>query len=277
VECSKAALPQGAIRPSFKTPNITSEDLFRQTVQKALAGIKARVTTAGLSLPSEIVKILIQKYPELPDSPAEVERLIAWGMEKSFHFPVQSAKISHQRLADDTDGAKSVLLTIAMTDVIRQFEEAFKAMGIETRVIRPAGLNLFNIFSDHVPRTGIVAFMGLFENYFNFMVFEDGQLKFFHGVKRGFSDLQFFQDVDMTLKHYMDSNPGKQVRQIRVGSQVGYHQELREVLNNLIDMEISVLNEGAIVLSDFDLSKPMERLELSSYVSAIGAAMSLKH
>ncbi len=277
VEGGASSLPQNVLKPSFKNLNIVDEDRFKSAIREAMEGISTKVSTAGLSLPSEIVKTMIQKYPELPDSTADTERLIGWGMERSFHSPIQSAKISYQRLGDDTDGMKRLLITIGMSEVIRQYETLFKQVGIETRVIRPAGINLFNVFAEHFPQEGTVAFMGLFETYFNFMVFDNGELSFFHGVKRGFSDLQFFQDVDMTLKHYLDSNPGKQIRQIRVGSQVGYHQELKEVLNNLIDMEVSILNEGGIILSDYDLSKPLERLELSAFVSAMGAAMSLAH
>lgn len=277
VEGSRVSLPQGVVRPSFKNLNITNTELFERAVEQAMEGITGRISVAGLSLPSEMIKILIQKYPELPDSKAEIERLVAWGMEKSFHFPVQSAKISFHQLGDDPDGMKSLLLTIGMVDVIQQYETVFQELGIETRIVRPAGINLYHVFREHIPKRGNVAFMGLFDNYFNFMVFDNGQLAFFHGVKRGFSDLQFFQDVDMTLKHYLDSNPGKQVRQIRVGTQVGYHQELKEVLNNLIDMEVNILNEGGIILSDYDMSKPVERLELSSFVSAVGAALSLRH
>lgn len=276
VRGARAALPQGTVKLSFKNPNILDSERFRKSAERALEALGTEVDAAGLSLPSEMVKILIQRYPDLPDSAAETERLIGWGIERSFQFPVPDAKIGYQRLGSDPDGQKRLLLAIGMSAVIAQYEAAFKELGIETRVLRPAGLNLFNVFSDHIPGAGIVAFMGLFDSYFNFMVFEDGALTFFHGVKRGFSDLQFFQDVDMTIKHYMDSNPGKKVQQLRVGSQVGYHHELREVLNNLIDMDITILNEGGIILSDYDMSKPMERLELSSYVSAIGAALSLE-
>ena len=60
-----------------------------------------------------------------------------------------------------------------------------------------------------------------------------------------------------------------------VGSQVGYHAELKEVLSNLIDIKLEILDEGGLIASDFDLTKPLERLKLSSFASAIGAALSL--
>ena len=115
----------------------------------------------------------------------------------------------------------------------------------------------------------------MFENFFCLFVFEDARLTFYHGVKRGFSNLHFFHDVDMTMQHYLESNPGKRIERLSVGSQVGYHVELKEVLGNLIDIKLNILGEGDLIESDFDLSHPLERLKLSSFASAIGAAQSL--
>jgi hypothetical protein len=162
-----------------------------------------------------------------------------------------------------------------MKDVIAQYEDLLAKSNVETRVVRPAGINLFNFFSPGLSHDGTHAFIGLFDNYFSFLVYENARLTFFHGVKRGFSDLQFFQDVDLTMQHYLESNPGKRIERLSVGSQVGYHAELKEVLTNLIDIELDILNEGTLIETEFDLTQPLERLKLSSFASAIGAAQSL--
>ncbi|MBL0714198.1 MAG: hypothetical protein JJV98_10900, partial [Desulfosarcina sp.] len=168
-------------------------------------------------------------------------------------------------------------VTIGMKSVIQQFETLLADQSVDTRVVRPAGINLYNFFSPLMPQEGTYAFLGLFDNYFNFLVFENVRLMFFHGVKRGFSDLQFFQDVDMTIQHYLDTNPGKRIERLCIGSQVGYHDELLEVLGNLIEIKVTVLKEHKLIDSPFDQHQPLERLRLSSFASAIGAAQSLLH
>jgi hypothetical protein len=274
---ASVALPEGAVKPSFKTPNVAEPRAFLAAAQDLLKRHTGGVATVGLSLPSEIIRVLIRSYPRLPKSRAETERLINWSLEKSFHFPIENTRVSFHAVGADGNGIENLLVTIGMREVIRQFEDLLGELGITTRVVRPAGINLFNFYAPLLPDTGTHAFMGLFDNYFNFLVFENTRLSFFHGVKRGFADLQFFQDVDLTLQHYLDLNPGKRIEQLCVGSQVGYHDELREVLGNLIDVKIKVLNESELIDAPFETQNPVERLKLASLASAVGAAQGLQH
>ena len=268
-------LPEEAIKPSFKSLNVIEPDIFMEVVQRLLSEFEGASRTISLSIPSEIVRILIRAYPKLPDSRSEIEKMISWSLEKSFHFPIENTKVSYQVTGNDTSDNKHLLVTLAIRDVIRQYEDLMAKLNVDTRLVRPAGINLYNFFSPSMEETGTNAFLGLFDNYFCFLVFENARLTFFHGVKRGFSDLQFFQDVDLTMQHFLESNPGKHIERLSVGSQVGYHNELKEVLSNLIDIKLHIIDEGALIDSPFDLSHPLERLKLSSFVSAIGAAQGL--
>ena len=268
-------LPEGTIKPSFKSANIVAPELFLEAVQKLSTEFDGTARTVSLSLPSEIVRILLRGYPKLPDTKPEIEKLISWSLEKSFHFPIENTKVSYQIIGSDISGATNLLVTLAMHDVIRQYEDLLAQANIDARIVRPAGINLYNFFAPRLPSQENHAFLGLFDNYFCFLVFENTRLTFFHGVKRGFSDLQFFQDVDLTMQHYLESNPGKRIGRLCVGSQVGYHAELKEVLSNLIDIELDILEEGELIASNFDLTQPLERLRLSSFASAIGAAQGL--
>lgn len=275
VHYDSTPLPEGTVKPAFKSPNIVRPEDFGNAVRKLIEDYPGKIPIAGLSLPSEIIRILIRAYPKLPDSRPETEKLINWSLEKSFHFPIENTCIAYQTLGRDTDNNENLLVTIGMKNVIQQFELLLAGLSIDTQVVRPAGINLYNFFAPLLPQEGTYAFLGLFDNYFCFLVFEERRLMFFHGVKRGFSDLQFFQDVDMTIQHYLDSNPGKRIGQLCIGSQVGYHDELLEVLGNLIEIKVTVLKEHRLIASPFDYSQPLERLKLSSFASSIGAAQSL--
>jgi len=160
-------LPEGTIKPSFKSPNVVEPKFFLEAVQRLLTEFEGNVRTVGLSLPSEIVRILIRGYPKLPESRAEIEKLISWSLEKSFHFPIENTKVSYQVTGNDVSGTTYLLVTIAMTDVIRQYEDLLAQLNVDTRVVRPAGVNLFNFFAPNLPRQGTHAFLGLFDNYFS--------------------------------------------------------------------------------------------------------------
>lgn len=275
VRSASIPLPAGTVKPSFKSVSVVEPQAFLEAVQRLLNEFDGSARTVGLSVPNEIVRILIRGYPKLPESKAETEKLISWNLDKSFHFPIENTRVSYQVAGQDPAGTTHLLVTLAMKDVIQQYEDLLAQLNVDTRVVRPAGINLFNFFAPGMSQDGTNAFIGLFDNYFCFLVFENARLTFFHGVKRGFSDLQFFQDVDLTIQHYLETSPGKRIERLSLGSQVGYHAELKEVLANLIDIELDILNEEDLIDSVFDLAQPLERLKLSAFVSAIGAAQSL--
>ena len=104
VKGASIPLPEGTIKPSFKSPNIVEPKLFLEAVQRLLTEFEGTARTVGLSLPSEIVRILIRGYPKLPDSRAEIEKLISWSLEKSFHFPIENTKVSYQVTGSDVSG-----------------------------------------------------------------------------------------------------------------------------------------------------------------------------
>ncbi len=73
----------------------------------------------------------------------------------------------------------------------------------------------------------------------------------------------------MAILHYLNENPDKQIEKIFIGSQVGYHQELKDVLRSIINIDTHIIKEN------ISHSEVKGLKNLSSYTSAIGAAQSL--
>ncbi|MFH2066786.1 MAG: hypothetical protein ABIK15_16425 [Pseudomonadota bacterium] len=272
---SYVLFPGEVLNLSYKEKNIVSEDLFRETLQKALATTSGRISCLGVSIPNEVVKISIQKFEELPKSKSEVEKMISWEMEKTLHFPRESTKISYHIIDDRKEKDRHLLIAAGILDVIKDYEKSFINLKLMPKMIRPAGINQFNFFRPMLPAEGIIAFLGLYERFFTFFVFENSRLTFYHGIKKGFSDLHFFQDIDMTMQHYFNINPDREIEKLYIGSQVAFHQELKDVFKNLSHMDVSIIDEGQLIKTDMNLDDPRERIRLSSLSSAIGAAQSL--
>jgi Tfp pilus assembly PilM family ATPase len=272
---STVAFPEEVITLSYKEKNIVSEELFRETIRKVFGETQERVSSLGVSIPNEIVKISIQKFEELPRSKSEIEKMIAWEMEKTLHFPMESTKISYHMIDKQGEKDRHLLVTAGILDVINDYENNLIKVKLLPRVIRPAGINQYNFFQAMLPERGVIAFLGLYEKFFTFFVFENGGLAFYHGVKKGFSDLHFFQDVDMTMQHYFNINPDREIEKLFVGSQVAFHQELKDVFKSLSSMDVSIIEEAHLIKTDMDPDDPEARTRLSSLSSAIGAAQSL--
>jgi hypothetical protein len=221
------------------------------------------------------VKVSIRKYDGLPDSDSETEKMISWSTEKSLHFPEKSTKIAYELIDENEENEKWMLVAIGIKDVIKEYEVHLKELKLIPKVIRPSGINQFNFFSSDMPETGTNAFLGLYENYFTFLVFEDSKLKFFHGFKKGFSDLYFFKDIDMTMQHFMNAYPDNEVENLYIGTQVAFHKEIEDVFNNLSDTNIVIMDESRQIKTASEKDDKSEREKISYFISAIGAAQSL--
>ncbi len=268
-------LPVETVKLSYQKKNIIDNVLFIETLRSALAKAEIGPGRVGLSVPNEIVKISIQKFEELPSSRRAIEKMIAWHTEKTLHFPSDSTQIAYHHLESGQGDNGLMLVTVAVKSIIQEYELMLKELKLDPVIIQPAGINQFNFYQRALPQNGVVAFLGLYENCFTFFVFEDGCMTFYHTVKRGFSDLHFFQDVDMTMQHYLNVNPDREIENMYVGSQVAFHRELKDVFRNLSDMDIEIIDEGRLIRTDMNLAKEKERERLSAIVSAIGAAQSL--
>ncbi len=263
------------LKLSLKTQNINDPQAFLETLGHALSSFERKVHRVGLSVPNEITKITIRRYASLPKSREEAEKMIAWMAKKSLPFPAEKTKISHVALNDEVGTGRKLLVAIGSYDVIREYELNLRELKVEPEVIRPAGINQFNFYCDRIPRTGVMAFLGLFRGYFNLFVCARGSILFYHGVKRGFSDIHFFQDVDMTISLFRNENPGHKIERLYFASQVGFGKTLEQGLRTMGEMSIGRMREEELVALDVSAVDGIEDGGLSSYASAIGAAQSL--
>ncbi len=275
VRCISVPFPEETLKLSYKTQNVNDPQAFTQVIREAIRRAEIKGSRVGLSIPSEIVKVTIQKYTEVPKRVEETERMIAWWSRKSLPFPVDGARISFHQLGVTPRGEAKLLVAVGFRDIIREYEMDLREVKIHPEVIRPSCVNQFNFYQERIPPAGTLAFLGLLENFFTFFVFKNGELIFYHGVRRGFADIHFFQDVEMTMELFSNENPDERIERIYFASQAGFEKELREGLESLGDMEVvRIKAEDMITTSELQGSggKP---IQVPYFASAIGAAQSL--
>ena len=275
LRCSSVPFPEETISISYKEKNIIDPDKFFETVKKSLDSMGSKASFVGLSIPNKIVKISILKFEDLPKTEEEIIRMIAWQIKNTLRFPEENEKISYHRLDEDQNGKHKLFITMGNQDVLKQYELELKKLKLKAKIIRSAGVNQFNFFSKQLPLKGNVAYVGIYNDYFIFFVFENGLLQFCRGVKKGLSDSNFLTEADRTQQHYLNLHPDKEIDQLYIGSQVASHRELEEEFEKLTGGQVFVIDEGQMISTDFDLELLEEKEKLSSFVSAIGAAQSL--
>ncbi|RLB38303.1 MAG: hypothetical protein DRH12_13100 [Deltaproteobacteria bacterium] len=273
--CISVPFPDETLKLSYKNQNVNDPQAFNRAIREVIRRAEMKGGPVGLSIPSEVVKVSIQHYAELPGSREETERMIGWWSRKSLPFPVEGSRISYHVLGENSRGEKKLLVAIGFKEVIREYEMDLREVKIHPEVIRPSCLNQFNFFQERIPPSGVIGFLGLLENFFTFFVFEDGNLVFYHGVRRGFSDIHFFQDVEMTMELYQNENPDKELERLFFATQAGFGKDLRKGLESVGEMEVLELNAADIINASEIEGSGDGRLDLGRYASAIGAAQSL--
>jgi Tfp pilus assembly PilM family ATPase len=270
-----APLPEETLKLSFKTENVNDPEAFAETIKRALAMVGGSASRVGLSLPNEVVKVSLQNYSDLPQGREQTEKMIAWCIRSTLPFPVEQAKVSYTLLDRSSVGDRRVLASLVHRDVVREYEMNMRGLKLEPQVIRPSAINHYNFYHERIPRSGLIAFMGLFERYTTLFVFEEGVLLFYHGLKKGYSDLHFFQDVEMMIALYQNENPGKGIDKLFYASQVGFHADLDQGLRSLTATAVSSLPEREMITVDSSLNGKRGVVELYPFAAAIGAAQSL--
>ncbi|HDG97440.1 MAG: hypothetical protein DRG71_01815 [Deltaproteobacteria bacterium] len=273
--CISVPFPDDTLKLSYKNQNVNDPQAFTRVIREVVRRAEIKGGRIGLSIPSEVVKVSIQHYAELPGSVEETERMVAWWSRKSLPFPVEGSQISYHMLSQSARGEKRMLVAIGFKEVIREYEMDLREVKIYPEVIRPSCLNQFNFYQERIPPSGIVGFLGLLENFFTLFVFDAGDLIFYHGVRRGFSDIHFFQDVEMTMELFQNENPDMGLERLFFSTQAGFGADLKKGLESLGEMEVLELDAKEIIDASELENGSDGRLDLDRYASAIGAAQSL--
>jgi Tfp pilus assembly PilM family ATPase len=268
-------LPEETLKLSFKVENVNDPEAFAETIKKGLDMLGGGTSRVGISLPNEVVKVSLQSYSDLPRGREQTEKMIAWWVRGTLPFPVEQAKVAYALLHRSSEGERRVLASIVHRDVVREYELNMRGLKLEPQVIRPSGINQYNFYHERIPRSGLMAFMGLFERYTTLFVYEDGELIFYHGLKKGYSDVHFFQNIEMMIALYQNENPGKGIDKLFYASQVGFHADLEQGLRSLMATTVSSLPEREMITIDPSLNGKGDQLELYPFAAAIGAAQSL--
>ena len=273
ISLGKKDLPEEVIRFSYKNDNILQKDALADALGELLHMDENPGLTVGVALPNEIVKVAIQSFAELPQSGADIERMVAWTIEKNLHFQAQSTKVSYDRIGWK-NGVERMLVCAGTFSVIREYELLMKAINIRPRIINPQGIAQFNFYSNQLPDKGVVAYLGLFEGFFTLFVFIEGNLAFYQGIRKGFSDTHYLDDIDMCFEFYLNENPDNEIQRLFIGGCLENKKDMQGAFSALGNMDVRVMNELASIRRGSAIgSGKMD--DLAVYASAIGAAQSL--
>jgi hypothetical protein len=170
----QAVLPfaPGVLEPSFDKRNISNPAAFEKTVRAAGARVGRSGGPVGIMLPESCLKAFVLPFESLPSAPRERDEVLRWRLAKLVPLPPEDMRTSYAVFK--SPGPPRVLISIARTDVVREYEEAFGRAGLAVRDIGVPALNLLGLVRLDPPGHALV--LNLEEDYVSLTAVLDGQV-----------------------------------------------------------------------------------------------------
>jgi type IV pilus assembly protein PilM len=133
-----AALPDGAVAPGLKVPNLVDKRAVASAMESALGEINA-ATEVTLVVPDAAARVLLLDFDTLPSKRQEALPVVRFRLRKMVPFDVESAAVSYQTMREK-NGQLNVLVTVMPGDVLEEYESAVRDAGYEAGAVLPSTL-----------------------------------------------------------------------------------------------------------------------------------------
>jgi type IV pilus assembly protein PilM len=139
VVLSFSSLPDSAVAPGLKVPNLVDAKAVRSALESALGDINVRTGTVTLVVPDAAARVLMLDFDALPAKRSEALSVVRFRLRKMVPFDVETAAVSYQVMAEKV-GQLNVLVTVMPGEVLAEYESAVRDAGYEPGAVLPSTL-----------------------------------------------------------------------------------------------------------------------------------------
>jgi type IV pilus assembly protein PilM len=136
--CAVRELPPGSVVPDLTEHNILQPEVVRKAINDAVGTIAGRLRDVIGVLPDAAVRVVLLDFDTLPSNPTEAEGVVRFRLKKSLPFDVDKAKVSYH--VQQSLGGLRLVAAVALSNVIEDYESAFRDAGYSAGVILPSML-----------------------------------------------------------------------------------------------------------------------------------------
>lgn len=138
------ALPAGAVVPSLAALNMADVPAVAKVIERVLAELGNKPARVALVVPDTVAKVSLLKLEKVPAKAADLQEIVRWQMRKTAPFPVEQAVLSISPGVAAADGSREMVVSLARTEVIQQYEQACLMAGVEAGLIDLASFSVLN-------------------------------------------------------------------------------------------------------------------------------------
>ena len=136
--CSVRELAPGSVVPDLVENNLRQRDAVRAGIEATLGGVAGRSKDVIAIVPDAAVRVMLVEFDTLPSDMEEALGVVRFRLKKSLPFDVDKAKVSFH--AQKFSAGVRVAAAVALTNVIEDYEDAFRDAGYNPGVVLPSML-----------------------------------------------------------------------------------------------------------------------------------------
>jgi type IV pilus assembly protein PilM len=131
-------LALGSVVPDLMEANLRHRREVAQSIHDVLAAVGGRARDVVAVLPDAAVRVVLLDFDTLPPNRQEAEGVVRFRLKKSLPFDVDKAKVSYH--SQTTGEGVRVVAAVALSNVVEDYEEAFREAGYSAGVVLPSML-----------------------------------------------------------------------------------------------------------------------------------------
>jgi type IV pilus assembly protein PilM len=151
VQAKSYRLPADTFATSLVTPELVNDVALTETLRR-VKNETGRWEKASILLPDSWFRINLLELPSFNERAADANEVVRWSLKRTLPIDPADLRVSFAVLSRSGTSAK-LLVVSAIEKTLAKMERVFSDAGIETVLIEPVGLNLWNAIS--VRETGV--------------------------------------------------------------------------------------------------------------------------
>lgn len=241
-------IPKNTLTPAFKHLNVQDEGTFLARLKKACPRIRSG--KIHVALPDACVKVLIHRITDLPKDARDIGRMLVWRIAAAYGIPEPELRVSWESWGKDSESRHVFLVAVGMEPVLAQYEAVFKEGGMRPVLLVPAGLARFSFYAPTLPETGVMAYLGLFDEVITLFVFSNGLPLFYRVTRKGMlrkDGGSAINDVDLLIQYYNSEFPENEIEKFFIASYIKSENLMEQVFENVRNIDFIILDETQLI------------------------------
>jgi len=247
-DLSSVKIMPNIVKPSFKNDNIPEPEAFHKCLQQISTSVSGK--NVHVALPDACIKLFIWQFTQVPADRADIHNMILWRAARTYDIPGETLRISWESMGKTAENQHVFLVAMGMEAVIARYEAALKAAGIIPKLLEPAGLSQFNFYSDMIPETGTVAYLGLFDEYIVLFVFSGGVPLFYRMTLQGMlcpKAGSAINDLDLLIHYYRSEFADVEIEKYYIASHIKSETRMKQILQDIDKNDFTIVDETGLI------------------------------